>query len=388
MSKGRLCLYCGFPTGRVKKGDHLIPDAIGGKIATKDVCSRCNNDLSDIDRELCSRSPISLVASKEIEGHIAQAWDVDENDRNLLLEGRPDLVRSSFRIFPQMVVLPRGEQFRADWHELREFGIEKFHTLFKRRLRKAFWQYEHGNKKAIIFSELPYNEDLLTRYTYFPRFFVRGTVADACSTKTIELGYDSRAAKRMAMARIEAGLQTKGEMRSEVGMSSPLPTIRFFCDGGKVWRALAKIAINLLHHYCSRTEVNLLTFPRVIDEILGKRRFHPIRLSRSGFVCHSDLATIASTDGSHFIRLSWERGFWIAAMAFFGGQIGAAVKFPGPNKELWRTLDVKAPINSSDWTITPSSLVIPSKFHVEWSDLNKMIAGGGFVEIHSSKFEA
>jgi hypothetical protein len=44
---------------------------------------------SDIDRELCSRSPLSIVAAKEIDAYIAQAWDVDDGRRHLL-EGRPD----------------------------------------------------------------------------------------------------------------------------------------------------------------------------------------------------------------------------------------------------------------------------------------------------------
>ena len=47
MSTERLCLYCGNPTGKVRKGEHLIPDAIGGTLATKDVCGKCNNELSE-----------------------------------------------------------------------------------------------------------------------------------------------------------------------------------------------------------------------------------------------------------------------------------------------------------------------------------------------------
>ena len=81
-------MYCGEHTKGVKKGEHLIPDAIGGTLSTKDVCDQCNNLLSDIDRELCSRSPLSFVAAKEIDGHVWQAWDVDETS-GLLLEGRP-----------------------------------------------------------------------------------------------------------------------------------------------------------------------------------------------------------------------------------------------------------------------------------------------------------
>ena len=75
-------------------------------------------------------------------------------------------------------------------------------------------------------------------------------------------------------------------------------------------------------------------------------------------------------------------------MAFFGGQIGAAIKFPGPSNESWRTLDVTAPINSPEWKATPSSLLIPSRFTVEWTDLNKLIPNSDFVEMRTAMFEA
>lgn len=372
-------MYCGNPTGRVRKGEHLIPDAIGGTIATKDVCPRCNNVLSDIDRELCSRSPLSFVAAKEIDGHIWQAWDVDEKS-GMLLDGRPDFERSSFKLYPQIIIVPGGEQFWADYEELRGFGVDRFHVLFARRLRKAFWEYQHGNKKAIQFVHISHNDGLLTNYRYPPRFFVRGSILEACTDKTIELGYVGRCAQRFALSRVESGLNLRPLERAEIAIGSALPTVRCFCDGGKVWRALAKIAINLLHRYCSKTPVNCQTFSRVIAEIMGARPFNPNRLDGSGFVRATDVATFAADKKSHTFRLSWEKGWWNAAMAFFGGQIGAAVKFPGPNNEQWCTLDIRAPINSTAWTVSKSSLLIPARFNVEWFDLNKMIPDGGFVD--------
>lgn len=376
----RLCLYCGNATGKVRRGEHLVPNAIGGTIATKDVCPRCNNDiLSDIDRELCSRSPLSIVAAKEIDGHVSQAWDVDENNGNMLLEARPDFTRASFKVFPQMAIMPVGELLRADYEGLLKFGIDRFHVLFSRRLRKSFWEYEHGDKNALRFFQISRNEELLARYRYPPRFFVRGSIAEACADKTIELGYLTRSAQRFALSRIESGLDVKQLVHTRVALGSALPTIRCLCHGGKVWRALAKIAVNLLHHFCRKTPVDRHSFSQIIAEIIGTRPFEASRLDRGGFVCASDIATIASDPKSHDFRLFWENGWWNAAFAFFGGQIGAGVRFPGPNNESWCTLDIRAPINSDNWTITPSSLKIPMRFNVEWLDLNAMIPNGGFV---------
>ena len=106
--------------------------------------------------------------------------------------------------------------------------------LFKRRLQKAFWNFKRG-KKTFVFSAVPNNDDLLTRYKHYPRFFVRGTVAQACSEKTIELGFTSHAAKRIALAKLDSGLSYTHDARTEVRLGSGEPTIRFFCDAGKVW---------------------------------------------------------------------------------------------------------------------------------------------------------
>jgi hypothetical protein len=273
-----------------------------------------------------------------------------------------------------------GEQLRADYQELLEFGIERFHVLFTRRLRKAFWEYEHGNKKAIRFIKVAHNNGPLESYRYPPRFFVRGSVAEACADKTIELSYRSGAGRRLALARLESGLNLQQLARTEVAIGSESPTLRFFCDGAKVWRALAKIAVNLLHYFCQETEVHRQTFPRVIAEIMGRRAFRPSRLDSSGFVWASDVAAIASDTKSHTFRLSWIDGRWNAAMAFFGGQIGAFVRFPGPNEEQWCRIDIRAPIDSSGWTTKTSLILLPANYHIEWQDVSKMIPTGQFPQ--------
>src|SRR5262245_9241439 len=68
----RPCLYCGEPTGRGRKGEHIVPEAIGGAltlndVSTRAVCPKCNSGvLAQLDRELCSRSFLSAIASKSM----------------------------------------------------------------------------------------------------------------------------------------------------------------------------------------------------------------------------------------------------------------------------------------------------------------------------------
>ena len=382
----RLCIYCGKKTGRVKRGEHLVPDAIGGAKTTKHVCNTCNTTtLSDIDRELCSRSPLSLVAAEELDGFVAHTWDVDEQNGRLLLEARHDHIAGCARVFPQLISDPNGQQLRADYEDLIKFGPEKFDVLFSRRLRKAYWEYEYGprtKRQAIWFSRVEPSDFLRRRYRYPPRFFARGSVAEACGSKQIELGYMYDGEKRHAMAQLETGLSTKGLTSTSTSMGSYLPAVRCIFDAAKVWRALAKITINILHEYCEFTPIDGKHFQRPIDEIAGRRSFSPDRLERSGFVWASDVAALGAKTGSHACRLYGNKGWWNAAFSFFGGKIGAAVVIPGPNFEKWKTLDIHIPIRSAEWEARTISFDLPAmRFNIEWTDFSRVIPSLPLVEM-------
>ena len=86
----RSCIYCRGDVVRVRKGEHIVPEAVSGALTVKTVCGNCNNRFSQIDTELCSRSPLSIVASQQIDAHLWQVWDVDHSAAHLLLEARPD----------------------------------------------------------------------------------------------------------------------------------------------------------------------------------------------------------------------------------------------------------------------------------------------------------
>ena len=58
------CIYCLGPVGKVKKGEHIIPHAIGGTLSLRTVCRKCNGSFSEMDRELCSRPYWRQAASR------------------------------------------------------------------------------------------------------------------------------------------------------------------------------------------------------------------------------------------------------------------------------------------------------------------------------------
>src|ERR1700730_7585562 len=93
--KKRACMYCAAPTKKGRKGEHIIPEIIGGCLTLNDVsdrvvCAPCNNGvLSQLDKELCCRSFLSIIASQRIDSRVWQAWDIDHAANNLLVEARP-----------------------------------------------------------------------------------------------------------------------------------------------------------------------------------------------------------------------------------------------------------------------------------------------------------
>jgi hypothetical protein len=52
------------------------------------------------------------------------------------------------KVYPQLIIRHSEMQFRADYEELLSFGADKFHRLFTRRLKRAFWEHEHGDKRT------------------------------------------------------------------------------------------------------------------------------------------------------------------------------------------------------------------------------------------------
>ena len=125
----RKCVYCGERVGRVKKGEHIIPEAIGGARTIKNVCNRCNSDFSVLDMELCSRSCLSVVASQQIDSHVWQVWDVDAAEDNLLIEGHPDWSSQSLISYPQLIFENAGPCIRGDYIEMMQFGQEDFERV-------------------------------------------------------------------------------------------------------------------------------------------------------------------------------------------------------------------------------------------------------------------
>jgi len=325
----QFCIYCGGAVRGVEKGEHIVPEAIGGKNTIKTVCNGCNNKFSQIDMELCSRSLLSIIASQEIDAHIWQVWDVDHIARNLLLEARPDWSPSLLMQYPQIVFERSGPQIRCDYEEKLHFGRESFEKVLVRSVLRAFRHYKAGEERWIHFERVEANPALSRGYRLPPRIFTRLPIRELAKRllhnerASFVLRYLSRDEKRFALNSLDNWNATDS-FQGKIGIGSYLPVLRCFYDSAKVWRALAKIGINILSKYCPNTPVSRdgNGFRDVIQVIMGETPITPDMLCANGFVYESDIAPIRADDHGHSFRLLHMDGRWHIFSSFFGGRGG------------------------------------------------------------------
>lgn len=376
----RKCIYCGGEVAKERRGEHIVPEAIGGEctlkeVAGKSVCARCNNGvLSILDRELCNRSHLSVIASQEIAANLWQVWDIDNAAHDLLVEAKPyweDGELKRLVCHPQMIFEKAGPQIRGDAEEMERFGKDRVLDVMVRAVQSAFQRYSAGKKGALHFERV--RTDFSSRnYRLPPRVYAPRSLQEIEANVRDQsfvfryLKSEDRAFALKTIAKLSPG-NDQHFNRSVQFIGSPVPSISVYFDLGLVVRALMKIAVNLLAAYCSKTTVNCDTFPDVTQLILGKRHPHPLQIAGNGFVHAEDIEALARP-GCHSFRVTTLENEWIVYMSFFGGRIGGVVSLPGPNREEWNTMEVVTPIHSKDWTVTTSQLYQPLRVRIEWQN--------------------
>jgi hypothetical protein len=376
----RTCLYCGEPTKRGKKGEHIVPEAIGGAltltdISDREVCTKCNNGvLSQIDKELCSRSYLSIIASQQIDAHLWQAWDVDHASNNLLIEARPswgdDEILNCLLSYPQITFELAGPAVRANPEEVQRFGQGDFAKALFKAVRSCFGRYRDGKKGAIHFERID-SGIIRDGYRLAPRIFTRHSmeeIAQNINKQSFILRFTNEEDKQFALhslSQLGEGRELKGWTQKR---SSYKPTISIFFNIGDALRALMKIGLNLIAAYCPNSPVDHAHFAHSIQAITGGIPIPPRFMAGNGFVHADDVRDIRGNQNEHSFRLVYISPIWHVFSSFFGGRIGSYVRLMGPNYEGWNCADIVAPINSKAWTIRTSRILPAMKVHVEWND--------------------
>jgi hypothetical protein len=381
----RSCLYCDKPTKKGNKGEHIVPEAIGGGLTLNDVsdravCPQCNSGfLSLIDRELCSRSYLSIVASQKIDAHVWQTWDIDQAANNLLVEARPswaaDGTLSGVVCYPQIIFeRPDRSEVRADSEEFFRFGLEHYGRVLFKAARRCFERYCAGERGTLHFERVQ-SGVIYEGCRLAPRVFSRHSIqeiAQNINQQSFILRFADAEDKRFALyclSKLDDGRQLKGWSHKP---GSHTPTVCCFFDGGQVLRALMKIGLNLIAAYCLGTPVDSKTFSHAIRLIRGELPVRQEEMEANGFVHADDVAQISGAENEHSFRLVHSGGAWHVFSSFFGGSVGTYVRLPGPNHEKWSCADVVAPIKSKDWRVSTSLILPAMKRHVEWRNSSRV----------------
>ena len=381
MAMNRTCMYCGRRIHSIGRGEHIIPEAIGGARTIKTVCGNCNNAFSDLDRELCSRSPLSIVASQELDTAVWQVWDVDHSAGHLLLEARPDWSANALTECPQIVFEASGPQIRGDYEEIRRFGSSDFVKVLVKAALRAFQHYEAGEKRWLHLERLDPRPIQMRGYRLPPRVCARRSIGEIANTLarnkrvSLTLRYLSAEDKRRALNSLDNWDHRAVFRHCQVGIGSQHPAVRHFYDATKVWRALAKISLNLLSDICVNTPVDLNTagFRECIHVISGAKPLTQELFYNNGFIYACDAAPVGTSSQGHFFRVIYDRN-WHVISSFFNGRIGASLRFRGPNYESWCCAEIHAPLRSAQWCITTSHILPPPKTtRIEWKDPAKII---------------
>jgi hypothetical protein len=384
------CIYCGEEIRKVNRGEHIVPQAIGGKVyisdvcGVKKVCSTCNNEsLAVIDDELCKQSFVAAVAVVAMNKQIGQTWDIDHEAAGLLVEAGYDHARSTMIHHPQIIFDGEEVQIRADYDDMQAYGQKRFKTDLITYLLEAHRDFKSGTKNRIVFKPVAPNEQLFKFLRLPPRLFsAKRSVAEIKPGMTFELRYVDAADREKALRRIETLTPDMEFPREAVRLTATLGQMRIRFDQGKVLRALAKIGLNLLAAFCPHTPIDRDHVPDVFDVILGDKIVDDRLKVANGFVHAENLEPIRVADAHSFLLQHTGRR-WDILCSLFGGRIGTFVNIPGPNREPWVSARVVLPL-TGEFTIEQQSNVyrhVP--YTIEWRDIHKIAPTLGVVNVHT-----
>lgn len=376
----RSCIYCGHPVVKVRRGDHIMPEALGGTKTLKTVCQSCNGKFSELENELIGKTPLAILAARELGRSMANVWDVDTHDRNLLLEARRDEEAQSMMLYPQLIFDDAGLTIRFDYEEGLKFGIGRFCHLFSKRVKRAFEKTIHNEKGGFHGTRIPSPLDFPGGYRYPPRVFARGSMSEAAYSKTLELTYTHAADRRRVYREISRWTDIPRFHEGSSRESTLVPVVRARFNRASVVRGLWKIGFNILAFLGEKTLVDYRSFKHVTDAVRGISQPNLEWLDHNGFVPAMYFDDLSGSSNCHRVEVSWSDDKWRVRFAFFGGNFCAVVYFDGPNNETWNTVDLTIPIHSDDWEITPSKILMArAQIPIEWGDLDRLVPSEQFV---------
>lgn len=369
----RSCIYCDGELRRVRKGEHIIPQALGSCEAIRSVCHGCNNAFSVLDQHLISCSPVHLIDYRLRMTRGGNWYDIDHDDDNLVIEVYPDSSQKTWTAWPQIIFCEHGTQIRGDHEGFEQVGAEGWQELFFTNLYAAYERFKTGNQRAILFSP---NPGMSSAGRYPPRVFAERSIQKFGPGMRFRARYEERSERATILAELEKLTpKTRFDTTMRTALGSSAPGARMRGDAITTYRALTKIAINALAHYCEKTEVDRYAFRDAVGLIKSRRLWTDPRryLARCGFVRPAELRPLVCPKDAHVLHFCHYAGaqLWQMYFVFFGGEVGGRIEFPGPSQEAWVSTTITAPFRgaSKSWSrISCQEILAPEVGIVAWTD--------------------
>lgn len=375
----KTCMYCGNPVQGVRRGEHIIQQALGGTLTLACVCQGCNNRTSEIDKELVSRSPLSLVAWETTGNTEEDVWDYNA-EFDVALEARLLKKYAAPVLWPQVVLEAKGPMFHADLEEVQKVGPQIYLKKFLLHLTRARNTLRDGSKRPRWIWEPVAQPPRRGRLP--PRVYSRHSFDELSDKVHFQCKYLGHVDKKRILWSLDnwRPFERRMQFKECFGVRDPEAQCSF--QPRCVMRALVKIGINLLAYVCKETVVSQDTFPEACSFVLHEDASGPCQAD-CGFVVNKDIRGLECPEKCHRFRLT-HTDHWCLDCAFFGGRIGATVAFQGPSGEPWARADITVPLGSNKWTINTSPIFLPRRMRVEWKDWSKVVPSVpiGNVETH------
>ncbi|MHC5057400.1 MAG: HNH endonuclease [Planctomycetota bacterium] len=362
------CIYCGSEARGVRKGEHIVPEALGCTKTIRCVCAACNNSLSAIDRVLVSESFLAILIHQELKDQGQDVWDYDP-ERDIATEARTLPGYESPKQWPQIVYDADAPLIYGDVEEIQRLGAVEYRQLLIEHMQAA--------RKTVGKKSSRWNWGRVRsppkRGRLPPRVYTPHMLAEVKERTSFICRYMDPDTPESVLRAID-GTDYDVPVASAEFLGVADPEAKLYFEPKAVLRALTKIGLNLLAWCCRGTSVDRASFGKAMAFVMDDTGSGPPP-DKSGFVFASDIAPLECPEQSHKFRLT-HNGDWRLDCAFFAGKAGAKVLFPGPCREEWRRVDIVAPLHSNTWHVESSPVLLPPLLaRVSWdgADLKRLL---------------
>ena len=300
-----------------------------------------------------------------------------------------DGILRSFVCYPQIIFDRNGPHFRSDAKEVMDFGFQDFQRIITAAAHRCFQEYCGGRERKIHFEKIP--TSLIGDDNRFPpRLFFRKTIKEIAHKrfKSCVIRFCHEDDKRIVFRELER-LDSKSYAKPnwEITPSSRLPRFAIAFDIGDALRCMIKTGLNLIAYTCNLTDIRAQEFAWARRIITGVLPIDRKLIERNGFLRPESVSFLNPAPRTHKFRLSFWDGRWRVYSAYFGGDIGSFVEFPGISNEPWRTVDCEFSLDSDHVAVEKYSISFPENSQpIEWTN-SRLICPSVELISFASKFE-